>query len=286
MLRVDLSADYPGKKDVLRDVCFHMDRGEVLGLIGESGSGKSTLGLALLRLLHLKGGFTRGRVILEGVDLAALPESRMRAYRGRDISYVPQSPSTSFSPRFRIRNVISEAWRAHQAKSMPEQAMLELLQAVSLPASRDFLSLRCDQLSVGQGQRLLIGLALLHNPKLIVADEPTSALDLITQQEILRLFREISDRSGTAILYISHDLTSVLQLCDRVAILWQGQIVETGPTGEIFRFPRHPYARRLIGALPQVPVSSSTADQIARVDVVGIGPVHTALEEGSLVRTP
>jgi ABC-type dipeptide/oligopeptide/nickel transport system ATPase component len=115
---------------------------------------------------------------------------------------------------------------------------------------------------VGQGQRLLIGLALLHRPKLVVADEPTSALDLITQQEVLRLLREISDRSGTAILYISHDLASVLQLCHRVAILLNGQIIEAGPTREVFCFPRHPYAQRLIGALPRVPAIGTSEDHV------------------------
>ncbi len=258
MLRVDLSADYPGKKDVLKSVRFEIARGEVLGLAGQSGSGKSTIALSLLRLLHLKGGIMRGHVILEGEDLAEMPESRVRLYRGRDIAYVPQSPSSSLNPMLRIRSLISETWRAHKTNAISEHTMLGLLRQVSLPASPEFLNLRASQLSVGQGQRLLIGLALLHQPKLIVADEPTSALDLITQQEILCLFRKITDESGTAILYISHDLTSVLQLCDRVAILFDGRIVEAGPTADVFRSPQHPYAQRLIGALPRLPVHPSS----------------------------
>ncbi len=256
MLRVELSADSPGKKNVLRDVTFDMTPGEVLGLVGQSGSGKSTLALALLRLLHFRGGVVRGRIVFEGQDLGTSPEKLVRTYRGRKIAYVPQSPATSLNQALRVRTLISEAWRAHNPRPIEEPAMLDLLNQVSLPVEADFLNLRSGQLSIGQGQRLLIALAVLHGPRLIVADEPTSALDLITQQEILRLFRRISDDSGTAILFISHDLTSVAQICDRVAILFEGQIIELAPTREVFEQPRHPYAQRLIGALPRLPLDS------------------------------
>ena len=250
MLHVEISADYPGKKGVLRDVTFDMAEGEVLGLVGQSGSGKSTLALALLRLLQFRGGTVRGRIVFEGLDLAGCPERMVRTYRGRKIAYVPQSPTSSLNGALRIRTLIAEAWRAHNSAPITEDAMLQLLAEVSLPAEADFLNLRSGEVSVGQGQRLLIALALLHRPRLIVADEPTSALDLITQQEILRLLRRISDQFGTAILFISHDLTSVAQICDRVAILLEGQIVEAGTTAEIFEHPRHPYSQRLIGSLP------------------------------------
>ena len=252
MLHVAISADYPGKKNVLRDVQFDMSGGEVLGLVGQSGSGKSTLALALLRLLHFRGGTVRGRIVFEGRDLAALPEKLVRPWRGRRIAYVPQSPASSLNPALRIRTLIGEAWLAHNSRALPQEAMLDLLGEVSLPAPPDFLKLRSGELSIGQGQRLLIALALLHRPGLIIADEPTSALDLITQQDILKLFRRISDSGGTAILFISHDLTSVAQICDRVAVLYQGEIIEIGPTSQVFEQPRHPYAQRLIGALPRL----------------------------------
>jgi ABC-type dipeptide/oligopeptide/nickel transport system ATPase component len=252
MLHVELSADYPGKNNVLRNVTFDMSRGEVLGLVGQSGSGKSTMALALMRLLHFRGGLVRGRIVFEGQDLAALPEKLIRAWRGSKIAYVPQSPATSLNPALRIRTLISEAWRAHSSLPITQQSMLDLLGQVSLPAQAEFLNLRSGELSIGQGQRLLIALALLHRPRLIVADEPTSALDLITQQEILRLFRQISDESGTAILFISHDLTSVAQICDRVAILYEGEIIEIGATQNVFESPQHPYARRLIAAIPRL----------------------------------
>ena len=252
MLHVAISADYPGKKDVLRDVRFDMSRGEVLGLVGQSGSGKSTLALALLRILEFRGGTVRGHIVFEGQDLGALPEKLVRTWRGRRIAYVPQSPASSLNPALRIRTLIGEAWLAHNSRALSQEAMLDLLGEVSLPAQPDFLNLRSGELSIGQGQRLLIALALLHRPGLIVADEPTSALDLITQQDILKLFRRISDSGGTAILFISHDLTSVAQICDRVAVLYQGEIIEIGSTSQVFLQPRHPYAQRLIAALPRM----------------------------------
>jgi len=252
MLHVAISADYPGKPNVLREVAFDMCPGEVLGLVGESGSGKSTLALALLRLLEFRGGKVRGRMVFDGQDLAVLSETQVRTYRGRRIAYVPQSPSSSLNAALRIRTLIGEAWLAHNSRALSEEAMLHLLNEVSLPAHRDFLQLRSGELSVGQGQRLLIALAILHRPSLIIADEPTSALDLITQQDILKLFRRISDSGGTAILFISHDLSSVAQICDRVAVLYQGEIIEIGPTAEVFLQPRHPYAQRLMAALPRL----------------------------------
>jgi ABC-type dipeptide/oligopeptide/nickel transport system ATPase component len=252
MLHVEISAGYPGKENVLRDVTFDMSRGEVLGLVGESGSGKSTLALALLRLLPFRGGSVRGRMVFEGQDLADLSEKQVRTYRGRRLAYVPQSPASSLNAALRIRTLISESWLAHNPRALSQEAMLSLLNEVSLPGTPDFLNLRSGELSIGQGQRLLIALAILHRPALIIADEPTSALDLITQQEILKLFRRISDTSGTAILFISHDLTSVAQICDRVAVLYQGQIIEIGPTSQVFLRPSHPYAQRLIAALPQL----------------------------------
>jgi ABC-type glutathione transport system ATPase component len=252
MLQVQLSADYPGKRDVLRNVTFDIAAGEVVGLVGQSGSGKSTLALALLRLLQYRGGTLRGKIVFDGQDLLSCPEKRIRAWRGRQIAYVPQSPATSLNQALRVRTIISETWRAHNSRPLSQDAMLNLLAQVSLPPHVDFLNLRSGQLSIGQGQRLLIALAVLHQPRLIIADEPTSALDLITQQEILQLFRRIADESGAAILFISHDLTSVAQICDRVAILYQGELIETGTTRQIFENPQHPYAQRLIGALPRL----------------------------------
>jgi ABC-type glutathione transport system ATPase component len=256
LLQVAVSTDYPGRSNVLRDVRFEIASGDVLGLVGQSGSGKSTLALAILRLLQYRGGRVHGSIRFDGQDLAAMPEKLARTYRGREIAYVPQSPATSLNPALRLRTLINEAWRAHHPHPLSQDAMIDLLRQVSLPAQSSFLDLRSGQLSIGQGQRVLIALAILHQPRLIIADEPTSALDLITQQEILRLFRKITDERGTAMLFISHDLMSVAQICDRVAILYQGEIVEIGSRCDIFERPQHPYAQRLIGALPRLHTQS------------------------------
>src|SRR2546427_3613125 len=231
LLSLRLSVDYRNKTGVLRDVSLEIQPGEILGLVGQSGSGKSTLSLAILRLLHLKGGTARGNLLFKGEDLAAKSESQMRSLRGREISIVLQSPLTSLNPALRIGSHLSEAWRAH-ATGMSEEcatAISAALTSVSLPSDIEFLRRRSWQLSVGQAQRVIIAMAILHRPGLLIADEATSALDIITQAEILALFRELNRQTRMAILYISHDLASVAEICDRIAILHKGEIVECGP---------------------------------------------------------
>lgn len=258
LLSVRLSVDYPGKAAVLRDARFDVEPGEILGLVGESGSGKSTLALAILRLLAYRGGKVTGEIRFQDRDLTTLTESEMRIIRGREIAFVPQSPSTSLNPSLRIGTHLNEAWVAHAngAVSRRRANFLSLLESVSLPAEDSFLTRYPGELSVGQAQRLLIAMAMLHKPALVVADEPTSALDVVTQAEILKLFGRLNQGLKMAVLYISHDLLSVSSLCHRVAILSGGQIVEFGPTEQIFRDPRHPYTRRLIDAVPRNPFLS------------------------------
>jgi ABC-type dipeptide/oligopeptide/nickel transport system ATPase component len=248
--------DYPNKPGVLRDVSLEVGRGEVLGLIGESGSGKSTLALAILGLLQLKGATARGEVTFHGEDLLRKAEKELRSIRGREISVVLQSPATSLNPALKIGTQLREAWRAHASGSRDEslRAIRAALRSVSLPDDDEFLRRRPSQLSIGQGQRVTIAMAILHRPALMIADEPTSALDTITQSEILALFRRLNRELNMAILYISHDLLSVAALCHRIAILESGQIVECGPTEEIFETPCHPYTKRLIAAIPERPV--------------------------------
>ena len=231
---------------------MEMQRGEIVGLVGESGSGKSTLALALLQLLQLKGAKIRGEVVFQGENLLQKKESQLRDIRGRQISVVLQSPLTSLNPALSIRTQLKEAWRAH-ANGSAEQCHVAIgtaLRSVSLPDEDEFLKRRPSQLSVGQGQRVIIAMAILHRPALLIADEPTSALDTITQSEILSLFARLNRELDMAILYISHDLLSVAALCHRVAILRDGEIVECDAPNAIFESPRHPYTQRLIAALP------------------------------------
>lgn len=256
LLSLRLSVDYRNKPGVLRDVSLDIQPGEILGLVGQSGSGKSTLSLAILRLLHLKGGAAHGNLLFKGEDLAAKSESQMRSLRGREISIVLQSPLSSLNPVLRIGSQLSEAWRAHanSTREACDVAIRSALASVSLPNDTDFLRCRPSQLSVGQAQRVIIAMAILHRPSLLIADEATSALDTITQSEILSLFAQLNRELGMGILYISHDLLSVATLCHRIAILNSGEIVECGPPSQIFGAPHHEYTQKLVSALPRLPV--------------------------------
>ena len=256
LLSLRLSVDYRNKPGVLRDISLDIQRGEILGLVGQSGSGKSTLALAILRLLHLKGGTARGDLLFKGEDLSAKSESQMRSLRGREISIVLQSPLSSLNPALRIGSQLGEAWRAHASGTREEcaAAIRNALTSVSLPNEADFLRRRPSQLSVGQAQRVIIAMAILHRPSLLIADEATSALDTITQSEILTLFARLNRELGMGILYISHDLLSVASQCHRIAILNSGEIVECGPPSQIFGTAQHEYTRKLVAALPRLPV--------------------------------
>jgi len=267
LLSAQVTVRYPGKAPVLRGVSLEIARGEVVGLVGQSGSGKSTLAMAILGLLGGLLGRQRaiveGNIFFQGADLLAMRERELRNLRGRSLSLVLQSPLASLNPALQIRTQLREAWRAHSdgnaASGDCDRAIQAALKSVSLPSgeddnSEDFLRKRASQLSVGQAQRVLIAMAIMHRPALLIADEATSALDVITQSEILELFARLNREIGMSILYISHDLPSVAGICQRIAILHEGQIVECGPTEQIFTAPEHPYTRRLMSALPQVPV--------------------------------
>jgi ABC-type dipeptide/oligopeptide/nickel transport system ATPase component len=261
LLSARLSVRYVDKPPVLREVQLEIQRGEVLGLVGQSGSGKSTLAMAILGLLDRKKVNAQGSILFEGSDLMTLREAELRNLRGRKIALVLQSPLSSLNPALKIRTQLRETWRAHASGSSADcdSAMQDALESVSLPSDDGFLSKYPAQMSVGQAQRVLIAMAVLHRPALLIADEATSALDVITQAEILKLFRELSQNSGMAILYISHDLASVAGICDRVAILHQGQIVESGNTQQVLTTPSHEYTQRLLASMPRMPQTSMVA---------------------------
>jgi len=262
LLSAQLTVCYPGKAPVLRGISLEIARGEVVGLVGQSGSGKSTLALAILGLLGRQRAIVGGNIFFEGADLLAMREGELRSMRGRSLSLVLQSPLASLNPALRIRTQLREAWRAHSNSNATsedcDRAIHSALRSVSLPSGEDddhkgFLRKYSSQLSVGQAQRVLIAMAIMHRPALLIADEATSALDVITQSEILELFVRLNREIGMSILYISHDLPSVAGICQRIAILHEGEIVECGPTEQIFTAPAHPYTRRLMSALPQLP---------------------------------
>ena len=237
LLAVDIGADYPGKREVLRGVRFAIHSGEIMGLIGQSGSGKSTIALALLRLLELRGGRVRGTIQFGGRDLMACDERALRQIRGREIGLVLQSPMSALNPALRIETQLREAWRAHRCESWKSAKgeVQDLLTEMGLPADDDFLRRYPRHLSVGQAQRVVIGMAVMHRPKLLIADEATSALDPGSQIEILDLFRRLNRDRKMSILYVSHDLPSVAQLCHTVGVLRDGRLIECGPVPQ--RFP-------------------------------------------------
>jgi peptide/nickel transport system ATP-binding protein len=255
LLSANISVDYRNKTGALKNVSLKMKHQEVLGLVGQSGSGKSTLALSLMGLIPFKGGVVTGEVVFLGKDILKQSERERRALLGNQLSIVLQSPLTALNPAISIGTQLTEAWKAHAAGARAEgsRAIISALENVSLPTDDEFLRRRPAQLSVGQGQRVCIAMAILHRPALLLADEATSALDPITQSEILKLFARLNFEMGTAILYISHDLLSVAALCHRICILLEGQIVECDTPENIFNSPRHEYTRRLVAALPRTP---------------------------------
>jgi len=255
LLSAHLSVRYGQKLAVLREIELAIRRGEVLGLVGQSGSGKSTLAMAILGLLDRKRVEVLGTIEFEGNDLLKLRDPELRGLRGRKIALVLQSPLSSLNPALKIGTQLKETWRAHASGTAGDcdRVIRAALESVSLPSTEEFLRKYPSQMSVGQAQRVLIAMAVMHRPSILIADEATSALDVITQSEILALFRELNRSSGMAILYISHDLASVAGICDRIAILHNGQIVELGTTDEILLRPKHEYTRKLMAAMPKMP---------------------------------
>jgi peptide/nickel transport system ATP-binding protein len=261
LLSLRITVGYPKRPNVLQDLSLDIVKGEILGLVGQSGCGKSTLALAILKLLYLKHGQAEGHIYFKGHDLVELPEREMRDLRGKEIGLVLQSPMSALNPALRIGTQLEEAWRVHRRGTQGEcqQRLLEVLDDVSLPPGRDFLRRYPSQLSVGQAQRVLIAMAVIHRPALLIADEPTSALDIITQAEILQLFSTLSRKLGMSILYISHELLSISTICDRIAVMDQGHILECRKTAEIFTDPIHSYTQALVRALPVMPKFAAKA---------------------------
>jgi ABC-type dipeptide/oligopeptide/nickel transport system ATPase component len=252
VLSAELSVDYPIRPGVLRNIHIDISAGEMFGLVGESGSGKSTLALAILRLLGNTGAQVRGRLNLTGNDLLAYNERQLRDLRGRLVSWIPQNSGTSLNPALRIETQFHEAWRAHSERpwSFGKGFVKDLLASVRISEPADILRRFPTAISAGQAQRILIAMALLHSPRLLIADEPTSALDVITQRGVLELLVRIAKEQNTAVLFISHDIHTVAAICDRIGILYGGELVECGPASTILNTPCHPYTKEFLAAVP------------------------------------
>jgi oligopeptide/dipeptide ABC transporter ATP-binding protein len=253
-------------------ISFRIGAGETLGLVGESGCGKSLTALAIMRLLgEPTVRIASGEVRFEGEDLAKAPESRLRQVRGDRISMVFQEPMTSLNPVFTVGEQIAEAVRLHRGlkRDAAKAHALEMLRKVGIPAPEARLESYPHQLSGGMRQRVMIAMALALSPKLLVADEPTTALDVTIQAQILNLIRSLQAEQGTAVLLITHDLGVVAETCERVAVMYAGRIVETGPTAQVFARPAHPYT---LGLLRSIPDLDAIADRRKLEAIPGIVP--------------
>jgi peptide/nickel transport system ATP-binding protein len=251
-LRVELTGS---GVDIVDEIALQIHSGEVLGLVGESGSGKTTVGMALLGHVRRGGKVGGGAIAVDGRDVSALSDDELRRLRGGVVSYIPQDPGTALNPALRIGTQLAEVLEAHASSWSEEerrQRVGEALAEVALPADEVFLRRYAHQLSGGQQQRVAIAMAFANRPKVIVCDEPTTGLDVTTQARVLETVRDLCRSHRVAALYVTHDLAVVAELADRVAVMYAGRIVESGPREAIFSAPRHPYTRRLLRAVPDI----------------------------------
>ncbi len=253
----NLEISYPSsfsEEAVVREIFFQIKQGEVVALVGESGSGKTQVSLSIIRLLADEARVAGKILLAERGDLLLLTEKQMNKIRGKDISMIFQEPMTALNPVFTIGFQIVEALRAHKSYSKKEarEQALYLLKQVKIPNPETRLDEYPHELSGGMRQRVLIAIALASQPKLLIADEPTTALDVTTQAEILDLLRELQKKSKISILFITHNLGVVAELCDSVLVMYRGKIVEQGSVKAIFEKPSHPYTKLLMNSVPRL----------------------------------
>ncbi len=236
------------------DVSFSLDHGEVMGIVGESGAGKSVTAKSIMRLIRYPGEIAGGSVVFDGEDLLSYSEAEMRSIRGNRITLIPQDPMTSLNPVLTVGQQITETIELHQDVDHEEarEIAIEAMREVEIPAPETRIDEYPHEFSGGMRQRILIAIGLACEPDLIIADEPTTALDVTTQAKILELLNDLREEHGVSILMITHNLGVVAQTCDRVGVMYAGNLVETGTVSSIFKQPRHPYTRALIDAIPTV----------------------------------
>ena len=276
-------ATQSGEVAAVRDVSFNIPEAGTLGLVGESGSGKSATSLAIMRLLPPQAQI-QGKISFDGQNLTKLSEGEMRKLRGSGISMIFQEPMTALNPVMRVGDQVAEAVTAHHSVSrkVAQQRAVDALREVAIPEpdkrARDYP----HQLSGGQRQRVMIAMALVNQPRLLIADEPTTALDVTIQAQILELLRDLREKHKLAVLFISHDLGVVSRVADNVAVMYAGEIVEMGPVQQIFSAAQHPYTRGLIHAIPTLKTDRSrpllTVEKISRTatPLKQISPGHWA----------
>jgi oligopeptide/dipeptide ABC transporter ATP-binding protein len=258
-------------------VSLRVEAGETLGIVGESGSGKTTLALTILRLLPPAARITSGRLMFEGEDLLKKSEGEMRRVRGKRIAMILQDPMASLNPLFTIGDQVGEPIRVHEGATRRAawKRAGELLKAVRIPAPQTRLRQHPHEMSGGMRQRIVGAIGISCEPRLLIADEPTTSLDLTIQAQYLNLLRELQRAHGLALIFITHNLGIVAKMCDQLAVMYAGRVVEAGPVRQVFRAPAHPYTRALLNSIPRM---SDTGQRLTAID--GQPPDLAALPPG------
>ncbi|KOO47937.1 ABC transporter ATP-binding protein [Viridibacillus arvi] len=245
-----------GEIPAVDNINFSVREGEILGIVGESGCGKSVSALSIMGLVPSPPGkITGGQIEFDGKDLTKLSQKEMRKVRGKDIAMIFQEPMTSLNPLFTIGNQLMEAILIHHkdwSKKQARNRAIEMMKLVGLPRSEELIKEYPHQLSGGMRQRVMIAMALVCDPKVLIADEPTTALDVTIQAQILQLMKDLNERLNTAVIMITHDLGVVAETCERVVVMYGGQVVEEGPVKLLFNDPQHPYTKGLIQSVPDM----------------------------------
>ena len=262
-----LNVEFPtrrGTLTALNDVSFHINSGEVLGVVGESGAGKSLTGSAIIRLLDPPGRIASGEIHFNGRRIDNLPEEHMRKLRGREIGAIFQDPLTSLNLLYTVGRQLVETIQTHLPlnQTQAKERAIELLESTGIPAARERIDHYPHQFSGGMRQRVVIALALAAEPRLIVADEPTTALDVSIQAQIIDLLKKLCKEHGTAVMLITHDMGVIAETADRVAVMYAGRIIEIGPVRDIIQNPLHPYTSGLMRSIPAIHHSLDRLEQI------------------------
>jgi len=245
---------YAGEVKAVRGISYQLKPGEVLGIVGESGSGKSVSSYGLMGIIPEPGRVIGGSILFDGKDITTLSEKELQKIRGKDIGMIFQDPMTSLNPVYTVGNQIDESLRKHTSLSKEQRKlrMLELFQLVGINQPEKRINQYPHEFSGGMRQRVMIAMALACNPKLLIADEPTTALDVTIQAQIIELLKELKEKIDMSIIFITHDLGVIADICDKVAVMYAGNIIETGSIDEIFYEPKHPYTWGLLKSMPKL----------------------------------
>ena len=292
-----LTTIYPTKRGLVRavdDVSFTMERGQILGIVGESGCGKSTVLLSIMRLIRRPGRIAQGEIQFRGKDLRGLSSNAMRSIRGKEISMIFQDPLSTLNPAFPVGEQIRESLRLHHIvsplrlpypfnltlKKREKERVLAVMEEVGIPSPMDRYATYPHQFSGGMQQRILIAIALVCEPALLLADEPTTALDVTIQAQIIDLMHSINREHGTAIILVTHDLGLAAEFCDRIAVMYAGRIIEQGTVDAVIENPQHPYTQGLLDCRPRIaedeqrlrPIPGNVPDLVALPEACAFAP--------------